>query len=45
MEVMGISLEIPAEILRAVKLPAKEVEQEFCKELSQTSGTDDSLGI
>jgi predicted HTH domain antitoxin len=34
MEVMGISLEIPAEILRAVKLPAKEVEQEFCKELA-----------
>ena len=34
MEVMGISLEIPAEILRAVRLPPKEVEQELCKELA-----------
>jgi len=34
MEVMGISLEIPAEILRAVKLPPKEVEKELCKELA-----------
>lgn len=34
MEVMGISLEIPADVLRAVRLPPKEVEQEFRKELA-----------
>ena len=34
MEVMGISLEISADILRAVRLPPREVEQEFRKELA-----------
>ena len=34
MEVMGISLEIPADVLRAVRLPPREVEQEFRKELA-----------
>lgn len=34
MEAMGISIEIPADILRAVRLPPKEVEQEFRKELA-----------
>jgi len=31
---MGISMQIPAEILSAVKLPPKEVEYEFRKELA-----------
>ena len=34
MEVMGIALEIPAEILNAVRLPPQEVEYEFRKELA-----------
>jgi predicted HTH domain antitoxin len=34
MEVMRISLEIPADVLRAVRLPPGEVEQEFRKELA-----------
>jgi len=34
MRVMGISLEIPAEILGAARLPPKEVEHEFRKELA-----------
>ncbi len=34
MGVMGISLEIPAEILGAARLPPKEVEYEFRKELA-----------
>jgi predicted HTH domain antitoxin len=34
METIGISLEIPTEILRAVRLPPKEVEHEFRKELA-----------
>ena len=34
MEVTGISLQIPTDILRAVKLPPKEMEQEFRKELA-----------
>ncbi|MGA9352011.1 MAG: UPF0175 family protein [Anaerolineae bacterium] len=34
MRVTGISLEIPAEILGAAKLPPKEVEYEFRKELA-----------
>ena len=34
MEAMGISLEIPTEILRAARLPPKEVEREFRKELA-----------
>jgi len=34
MEAMRISLEIPAEILRAARLPPKEMEREFRKELA-----------
>ena len=34
MEVTGISLEIPAEILNATRLPPKEMEREFRKELA-----------
>ena len=34
MEAVGMSLQIPAEILSAVKLPPKEVEHEFRKELA-----------
>jgi Uncharacterised protein family (UPF0175). len=34
MEARGILLEIPADILRAVRLPAKEIEPEFRKELA-----------
>ena len=34
MKAMGISMQIPAEILSAVKLPPKEVEHEFRKELA-----------
>ena len=32
MEASGILLEIPADILRAVRLPSKEIEPEFRKE-------------
>lgn len=34
MKAMGISVQIPAEILGAVKLPPQEVEYEFRKELA-----------
>ena len=34
MRVMEMSLEIPAEVMSAVKLPPKEVKREFCKELA-----------
>ena len=34
METAKFSLEIPAEIIGAIKLPPKEVEQEFRKELA-----------
>jgi len=34
MEVVGMSLEIPTEVLSAVRLPPKEVEHEFRKELA-----------
>jgi len=34
MQAVGMSLEIPTEILSAVKLPPKEIEHEFRKELA-----------
>ena len=34
MQTVGMSLEIPTEVLSAVKLPPKEVEREFRKELA-----------
>jgi predicted HTH domain antitoxin len=34
MQTVGMSLEIPTEILSAVKLPPKEIEHEFRKELA-----------
>ncbi|MEE8391257.1 MAG: UPF0175 family protein [Anaerolineae bacterium] len=34
MEIMGMSLEIPADVLSAVKLPQNEVQHEFRKELA-----------
>jgi len=34
MEGMKLTLEIPAEVLDAVKLPPKEIEQELRKELA-----------
>lgn len=34
MEMTGMSIKIPVEVLSAIKLPPKEVEQEFRKELA-----------
>jgi len=34
MEMTGMSIEIPVEVLSATKLPPREVEQEFRKELA-----------
>ena len=34
METKGICIEIPAEVLNAVRLPPREVEAEMCKELA-----------